>query len=505
MINFNNYCYNYVNNKYNVPEIYSKNKDHFNILYDKVNNYQLSFVDNSLQFNKYLLNLNIETSKIFNKVLIFRDFEQSVEIKKKIVKQTQSLYKYYKNFEILDMYSNKLLYQFYNNYPTISYNIGAISGDNINKQLPSNNLLLDDLYVNIFNDHLKEIKYSVLDNIKSNSITINLILDKPTLSKLITQNLVIQNITINNQLAETVSNLLNDEYELINTFINSQLQLINNKTIIEIIQNNIKSYLIYNLIKFGNISEATPIISPSNPLNKTITEFQIEIQNTIVNYYLQTNNSIIESFQFIASQFKTDPLIFINSLKISHSHLVDMLNSNFDYNFDAFRELINSNNINQINMDMLFNYINDKSNYIYSIDLIINTTIQNYLIKHIDVLLSNEYVTNIIVNGILPKLNKLSPNAAKFYFPIVQYVKLIYVKSIYNLLFNEIRNLYMTSIDTLIFNITKEQIGEIIYKTTRSLSIDRLKQNDRLKNFYMSAVSDTIANMFIDKYRIGTL
>lgn len=486
MINFDNYCFNYFNNKLNIPLIHTKNQNQFNILFNKIINSQLQFTNTSNQtFNKYLYNLPIETGRLFNKVLIFQDFEQSNSIRSKIAKSTHQIYNYYK---VADLYNNQLLQSFYTNYSSILYNIGSIAGTNSN-EIAVNSLLLEELFINIFKNFLSILKNEILKE-DFNPI-VSLTLDKTILSRAISQNLIIQNTSINNQRMLEVLNLLNDEFNLIDSHVQTNLLNITKKTIINLIEGNLQAYLIYNLICNIGIIKTDDIIGE-----------QKNIQNNLVNYFLQNNNDIFESFQFIAAQFKTNPLLFVNSLKISHSYAIDMLDLNLIYDFSVFRDTANAANLNYIRSIDLKSYLNNRSLYLLDLAVIVKHTIQNYLITYIDILLSSEYISNIIVNKILPKLTTLSPNAMTFHFPIVNYIKLLYVNLIYSMNFTTEANIYKNIIDNLDFDMTTNQVNSLIDKTEKSLYISQYNQNSKLKNFYASSISNTISNIIIDKYRI---
>jgi len=485
MINFDNYCYNYFNNKFNITFIDSKLQSEFRILYNKITNSQLQFSNVTDQtFNKYLPNLIIETGRLFNKVKIFSDFEHSSSIKSKIIKTTHSIYNYYKTFNL----NNQLLYTFYNNYSLTYHNIATITCYQPN-EISICDLLLEELFINVFKDFLSNLKSQIAK--ASLNISLTAPLDNTLICNLITQNLIIQNTTVNNQLSLSVLNLLDSDLNLINTYVNSKLLLINKKTIGNLISDKLESYLLYNLITSINITKTSDI-----------NEQQKSIQNSLVNHYLQSNNNIIESFQFIAAQFKNDPLLFINFLKISHSYLVDMLSLNYQYDFTSLRDNINYVNINQVDFSILQNFVNNKNNYLPNLDIVIKHAIQNYLIKYIDSLLNDSYVTDIIINSILVKLTKYSVLVMTFKFQITNYIKLLYVNHILQLNFEEVVSDYITAINEYEFNTSLDQITGIMIKTQKSLYLDKLNQNDKLKNFYMSAVADSAANMIINRYRV---
>jgi hypothetical protein len=486
MINFNNYCYNYINNKLNVPDTYAKNISDFNVLYNKVTNSQLQFINNDFDiFNKYLQNLDIDTARLFNKLLIYQDFEHSGTIKSKIIKSLFPLFNYFKSFSNISLYETKLLYSFYNNYNAPFYNLASISASD-NTDIPVNCLLLEELLGNVFKGFLSNLKVGVIS--ESFDLSISLNLDEDKLCKLITQNLIIQNTTVNNTLAATVLDVLRPDFDLIHEHVNSKLMLLNNKTIVTSINSKLQSYLLYNLILNSNVE-----------VTDGIDTIQRDIQNNTVLFYLQNNNLLVESFQFIAAQFKIDPLLFINSLKVSYSYLVDLIGDSYSYDFSVIRDLINTTNINQIN---ILDYINNVDNYILNLDIIINSALQSYLITYIDIVLSDSYVTNIMINSIIVKLNKFTPNSVTFKLAIISYIKVLYTHQIFSMNFANINTVYRNIINSLQYNTTLNQLNDTISKTVNSLYIDQANQTIKLKNFYMSAISNEVVNSQINKYKL---
>jgi hypothetical protein len=107
-----------------------------------------------------------------------------------------------------------------------------------------------------------------------------------------------------------------------------------------------------------------------------------------------------------------------------------------------------------------------------------------------------------MINSIIVKLNKFTPNSVTFKLAIISYIKVLYTHQIFSMNFANINTVYRNIINSLQYNTTLNQLNDTISKTVNSLYIDQANQTIKLKNFYMSAISNEVVNSQINKYKL---
>ena len=549
-----------LNNIYNFEKILNEVQYDFNILYDNIlNNYYLipteekyyfSFIKNMinkeiLPFKHQILDGNLQRIG-YNPIKIRNSIigDPNLLLNKitnydllKILRLKTNIKQYYTSFQNQQQLSNilidniSILRNRYYCKPNSDYTKNIFPYTFIFNPEFDENETSSIIYIFLQSLLYKSSSYSMLDSSLLNYFSLhkinidddfeNFMLNKQTeFTNSLYKSLINNNLLFYNE----IENFENSNKIIINTFLTQLTTIFTNKfenyifdssligrEITENFNNCIAVKCIATIYQNNSVNYFDIELDMINNLEKMLYELHKKKFNDIY-------SSDLIQLQYIISQFKNDPLFYINAQLFSHNEwLKVILEKNEYHSIDLLSDSLLENDYAYL--DTIFKHISiiDEESLILLITSIFNSSQSEYLncIKSvlydefailIDVFIQTDEVNNLIIDGLLKPISQQINTKYHFEYNKFEYVEVIKLNIklyLYNSIFNG--NLFNNTITIIydgtvnLLNTLNLSVGDIQYQLNQ-LKILKKEFYNIFERYFIAVTLSQFINKYLSNY-----